>query len=75
MLKKQGSFPGAYICLRALYLDYTFIWGGLVSRWQLTAVQVELKPLTAIPAFRCDDERGLLLWARQATEEAREMGP
>lgn len=46
-----------------------------MSRWQLTAVQIELKPFTAIPASRCDDERGLLLWATQATEEAREMGP
>lgn len=57
VLRERGSLPGGCICLRALYLDYTFTWDGLVSRWQLIAVRVELKLLLTTPAFRCD-ERG-----------------
>ena len=38
-------------------MDYTFIRGGLVSRWQSVAVRVELKLLSDTLGFRCD-ERG-----------------
>lgn len=57
VLREQGSLPGGCICLRALYLDYTFIWDGLVSSWQFTEVRIELKFLLTTPAFRCG-ERG-----------------
>ena len=55
VLREQGNLPGGCICLKVLYLDYTFIAGGMVSRWQLTAASVELKLLQVIPAFRCDE--------------------
>lgn len=54
VLREKGNLPGGCIYSRVLCLDYAFIKSGLVNRWQLTAVRVELKLLVATSAFKCD---------------------
>lgn len=56
VLWDQGSLPGGCISLKVLYLDYAFIWGGMVSRWQLAAAAVEPEAALSHPCFQVCDE-------------------
>lgn len=52
VLREQGSLPGGCICLKVLYLDYTFIGGGMVSRWQLTSSISRAEAAPSHPCFQ-----------------------